>query len=75
MDDKYQVEELEQVDDSNDVIFKASMTIMVLETHDHYDKYYLEVENSLGVQKYFFEVDVEGGDGGGGKLGKYSSYF
>ena len=67
-DDKYLVLYLEE----DSITYTASMTILDLESLDHDDKYILEVENVVGVQRYYFEVNVEGGNdlnGGDGEGG------
>ena len=68
-DDKYQVFETEAI---GELSFSTSMVIFNVEKTDHDDEYYIEVENSRGTQKYFFEVSVDNGDdtnGGNGDDG------
>lgn len=62
-DDKYFVENLTLNDSLN---FEASLTIFDLQNQDHEDQYYLEIENKIGKQKYFFVIDVEDADSTGG---------
>ena len=63
-DDKYEVKQIETIEDE-ELAYKISMNILNVEEHDHDDSYEINVANGLGMQKYFFEIDVEGVDGGG----------
>ena len=46
------------------------MTIFNIEDQDHDDKYMVNVSNTLGMETYRFEIDVEGAnDGNGGDNG------
>ena len=63
-DDKYEVQQIEVLEDEV-LAYKISMNILNVEEHDHDDSYEIQVANGLGMQKYFFEIDVEGVDGGG----------
>ena len=62
-DDKYEVQQIQTIEDE-ELAYKISMTILNVEEHDHDDSYEIQVTNGLGMQKYFFEIDVEGVDGG-----------
>ena len=64
IDDKYEVQQIETIEDE-ELAYKISMNILNVEEHDHDDSYEINVANGLGMQKYFFEIDVEGVDGGG----------
>ena len=64
IDDKYEVQQIETIEDK-ELAYKISMNILNVEEHDHDDSYEIHVANGLGMQKYFFEIDVEGVDGGG----------
>ncbi len=57
-DDKYEVAEVEVLEDG--LSYKLTLTIFDLEDQDHDDSYYLEVENSLGMETYYFSIDIDG---------------
>ena len=57
-DDKYDVADIEI--EADGLTYKMEMTIYNLSTQDHYDSYYLEVENSCGKEHFYFSLDIEG---------------
>merc|ERR1712062_8523 len=66
MDDKYQVLEAENVD----AVSKAyTLIISDLSEEDHFKDYALTLENSIGSQSFYFDVNINGvdpGNNGGG---------
>ena len=61
MDDKYQVLEAENVD----AISKAyTLIISDLSEEDHFKDYELTLENSIGTQTFYFDVNINGVDPG-----------
>lgn len=66
MDDKYQVLEAENVD----AVSKAyTLIISDLSEEDHFKDYVLTLENSIGTQTFYFDVNINGvdpGNNGGG---------